>query len=358
MSEYLRSIVHEFEELALDNGPDSIVKLKQKLEVRDSGTYEKHILPYLACNALIYKGVSGVQALAEVLPVVTGHIYPMAILSSLLRASEGHHAKGPFEFDEASTILHRPIENSVRYAAKSAFLWFIDNCRTDSESFDKLISLLYHEQTRSIQEREKKGRFHEVVFKVFTDSMFRVSERHIEQLDHLIRSNAREEEYQKFLADNPVFLNPLASHLVSKHKLGDDFITDYVLETLTGDYVAVEIEKPSDPIFTQSNDFSHQFTHAFGQVIDFIEWIEQNVSYAQKKLPGIVSPSGLLVIGTRNSLSKQQEAKLRRFNKNSNTVEVLTFDDLLSRAKTLHKNIRNRAEFSWGCGQMLDSPVQ
>lgn len=346
MSEYLQNMVREFEQLAEDRTPGSVEKLKQFLSVRDDGTYEKHIIPYLACHALIYKGIPGVEAMAEVLPKAPGHIYPMAILSSLLQASEGHHAKALFETVETSPILHKVIDDDVRVAARVEFLSFLDDCRTDPESFDRLIGLLYDEQMRSSSEKQSNSRFHEVVFKILTDSTLRVSERHIEQLDRLIRSGAREEEYQKFFTEYPVFLNPLASQLLSKHKLGDDFITDYILETLTGEYIAVEIEKPSDPIFTQSNDFSHQFTHAFGQVIDFIEWVEQNIAYAQNKLPGIVSPKGVLVIGTRASLSKIQEAKLRRFNKNSNAVEVLTFDDLLSRAKTLQDNIRHRVGFS------------
>jgi len=346
MSEYLRNIVHEFEQLALNSGPGTVAKLKQYLKELDGGTNEKHIIPYLACNALIYKGVDGVKAMTDVLPEAPGHVYPMAILTSLLQASEGYHAKDFFESAESNSILYNPINDDVRVAARSAFLSFLDDCRTSPESFDRLINLLYHEQARSSYERDANSRFHEVAFKILTESTLRISERHIDKLDRLIRAGGREEEYQKFFTENPIFLNPLASQLISKHKLGDDFITDYVLETLTGEYVAVEIEKPSDPIFTQSNDFSYQFTHAFGQVLDFIEWIEQNVAYAQKKLPRIASPRGILVIGTRASLSELQEGKLRRFNKNSNAVEVVTFDDLLSRAKTLQENIRYRAGFS------------
>lgn len=134
---------------------------------------------------------------------------------------------------------------------------------------------------------------------------------------------------------NPAFLNPLASQLISKHKLGCEFITDYVLETLTGEFIVVEIEKPQDKIFTQANDFSSQFIHAFGQVIDFIEWIEQNISYAQKKLPGISAPKGILVMGMRSTLAVAQADKLRRFNRNSSNIQVLTYDDLLTNTRAL-----------------------
>lgn len=346
MTQYMQELAAEYEALANDGSPDSIIRLRKVLEVRDGDTFSKHIIPYLACRALIFKGVIGIDAMAEVLPVAPGFIYPIAILSSLWRASEGEHASAAFESLPAGSILNTTIPDEVRHAAKERFVAFLDDCRTDPESFDRLIGLLHHEQMRSSFERESNERFHHTVFKILSDSTLRISDRHTEQLERLLKSEAREEEYQKFLTDYPVFLSPLASQLISKKRLGDDFITDYVLETLTGEYVAVEIEKPSDPLFTQANDFSHQFTHAFGQVIDFIEWIEQNISYAQKKLPGIAAPRGLLIIGMRSSLTAAQADKLRRFNKNSSAIEVLTFDDLLSNARSLQKNIRHRVGFT------------
>lgn len=317
-------------------------ELKQVLEVRDGGTHEKHLIPYLACRALIYKGVAGIEALAEILPRAPGHIYPMAILSSLWRASEGEFASSAFGIEAEIEIFNEPIDDGVRRIAKEKFVAFLDECRTDSESFYQLISLFYHEGIRSAIDPGSYDRFHQAVFKVFSDSILTISDRLLDQFADLLQSEVREEEYHKFLATNPVFLNPLASQLISKHKLGDDFITDYVLETLAGDYIAVEIEKPSDPIFTRSNDFSCEFTHAFGQAIDFIEWIEQNIAYAQKKLPGIAAPRGLVVIGRRSVLTQSQSDKLRRFNKNSSAVEVATFEDLLLKARSLQKNIRHR----------------
>ena len=341
MTTYVEKIAQDFARLAEDSSAESIQKLKAALEVRDSGTYEKHLIPYLACRALISKGVVGVDALAELLPRAPGHIYPMAILASLWRASEGEFAASAFRVENTVEVFNRPLSDDVKRAAREKFVAFLDNCRTDGESLDRLINLLHHEQLRSFDE-EPGRRFHEAVFKVISDTALRISDRVIDEFQVMLSSGKREEEFQRFLTDHPIFLNPMASRLISKHKLGDDFITDYVLETLTGDYIAVEIEKPSDPIFTRSNDFSYQLVHAFGQTVDFIEWIEQNIAYAQKKLPGITSPRGLVVIGRRTSLTSAQSDKLRRFNRNSTAIEIVTFDDLLFRGRTLQKNIRHR----------------
>ncbi|WP_050926530.1 Shedu anti-phage system protein SduA domain-containing protein [Vibrio harveyi] len=345
MSEYIQSMIDEFEQLALDKSNDSIVKLKGLLLNRDSGTYEKHIVPYLACRALIYKGSIGINIIREALPDAPGHIYPLAILSSLFYAQEGTHAPHMFETKEHSLVLNSDISEASRAEIKKVFLGFLDDCRSDPESFHRLISLLYFGQIASAREETENRKFHQVLFNLISDSTLRVSDRNLDELDNLINSGVREEEFQKFFTNNPIFLNPLASKLISKQKLGDEFITDYVLETLTGEYVAIEIEKPTDPIFTKSDNFSYQFTHAFGQVLDFIDWIEQNIAYAQRKLPGICAPKGLLVIGNRSSLTSKQAEKLRRFNSNSKSIEVVTFDDLLFKARTLQSNIQHRIGF-------------
>lgn len=101
----------------------------------------------------------------------------------------------------------------------------------------------------------------------------------------------------------------------------------------------VEIEKPHDRIFTQAYDFTAEFTHAFGQVLDFQHWVDDNVAYAQKHMPLITAPRGLLVIGMRSDLDSRGEAKLRRFADNSARIDIATFDDLLSGGRNLYRNL-------------------
>lgn len=151
-----------------------------------------------------------------------------------------------------------------------------------------------------------------------------------------------EEEYQKFLSLNPVFLEPLADLVLSKQKLGVEFITDFVIRTLNDKYLLVEIEKPQDPIFTQAGDFTANFTHAVGQVLDFQRWVDANGAYAQKLMPLISSPRGLVVIGRSVDMSRERADKLHRFNINSSTIVVLTYDDVLHQSERLLKNILRR----------------
>jgi len=163
--------------------------------------------------------------------------------------------------------------------------------------------------------------------------------RQIKEFERLVESELREEDYQRFLADHLVFIDPLASEVIPKQKLGLEKTTDYAVRRSDNEWILVEIEKPQNRIFTKDDNFTAEFTHAFGQVIEFLEWVDTNAAYARTLMPAISSPKGILIIGRRKALSRKQEAKLKRYRINSQSVEVLTYDDVIQRAKNLHNSI-------------------
>jgi hypothetical protein len=109
-----------------------------------------------------------------------------------------------------------------------------------------------------------------------------------------------------------------------------------------GGWTLVEIERPHDKIFTTNDDFAARFTHAFGQVLDFQQWVDQHVAYARELMPAITVPRGLLVIGMRQALSPRQTTKLRQFSQSSRRIEIVTYDDLLARGRQLYTSLWHR----------------
>jgi hypothetical protein len=112
-----------------------------------------------------------------------------------------------------------------------------------------------------------------------------------------------------------------------------EYATDFALRRHDGGWTLVEIERPQDDLFTRGDDFAARFTHAFGQVLDFQQWVDQNVAYARELMPGIAAPRGLLVIGTRQGLGDRQTKKLKQFADNSRRIEIVTYDQLLARGQ-------------------------
>lgn len=338
-------MLRKFEELAASADPKSIEELKAFLLVRDSNTFDKHVIPRLVCRALLSKGAVGARALGETVEDAPGSIYPASIIESLWYASLGELAPGfmMWPIPEGSILTVPPSADTAR-EAQYVFHDLVLQSHVKEELFNSLMQFLYQQNLAvNFEGNKTSGTFRSAVFDVFTESSIKISRRLIEDFEALVNQELREEEYQQFLAAHPVLIDPLAGDVIPKQKLGLEKITDYVVRRLDNEYILVEIEKPQNRIFTESGDFTAEFTHAFGQVIDFQEWVDTHAEYARHLMPSLSSPRGLLIIGRRVGFSKEQEAKLKRFCINSKSVEILTYDDVIQRARNLYENIFNRS---------------
>jgi hypothetical protein len=145
----------------------------------------------------------------------------------------------------------------------------------------------------------------------------------------LIADAHPEETYQQFLTAHPALIDPLAATVLPKLRLGTEYATDFAVRRHDDRWLLVEIEKPCDPIFTRQSNFRVAFTHAYGQVLDFQRWVDDDVAYARNTMPKVVVPRGLLIIGRRTDMSDHQQKKLAQLVSNSARIDVVTFDDLL-----------------------------
>jgi hypothetical protein len=140
-----------------------------------------------------------------------------------------------------------------------------------------------------------------------------VSKSVLSDFDHLITIESSEAAYHQYFASHPVLIDPLAAVIISKQQLGLEHVTDFAVRRHDGDYILVEIEKPQDRLFTTSNDYSAAFAHAFGQVVDFEQWVRDHGDYARHLMPGISSPRGMLIIGRSHEFSVEMNESFVAF---------------------------------------------
>jgi len=161
----------------------------------------------------------------------------------------------------------------------------------------------------------------------------------IKQLSKLLSIETRNEnKLQKCLTDNPILFGLDYSKIIPKHRLGAEYEMDYALERVSGLVDLVEIKASNLPIFNNKGDPTKYLIHAEQQVLNWLEWLEKNYSYAQENLPGLMRPKGYVVIGRSSSLSENECRKLMLRNRIfSGSLEVLTYDDLLDRAQNMEK---------------------
>ncbi|OUL21821.1 hypothetical protein BV375_28540 [Nostoc sp. 106C] len=164
-------------------------------------------------------------------------------------------------------------------------------------------------------------------------------ERAIKQLEFLLNKKERNEyELQSYLTQNPILLGLEYRNVIPKYKLGAEYEMDYALQRSSGLVDVMEIEASSLPLFNKNGDPSHYLIHAEQQVLDWLAWIERNHPYARESLPGITKPLGFVVIGRSSDLSDKGRNRLnQRNNLFRGNLQVLTYDDVLEKARTTYK---------------------
>lgn len=106
----------------------------------------------------------------------------------------------------------------------------------------------------------------------------------------------------------------------------------------------VEIERPRDALYTKDGDPADRHKHGQQQIMDWIEWLDENKDYARKNIPAlskVKEPEYRLVVGLRSNTSEKHQRALRRKNVELHRIETMTFDDMLDRAKQYLDNLRN-----------------
>ena len=302
-------------------------------------TYEKHEVPKIIAAALASAGPAGIERLADTLRRAPGHIYPLAILEVLWAAASGR----PVMASGLNIVYpERTLPAGTADAAATVVDDLIVEAQEDADLYHLLLSLQELEYMGSRAVEESRLTFSTYVMSVIRESSIVLTQRLINTFESLIDQAAPESTYQAFLEEYPVFVDALAAEVHNRARLGVELVTDFVLRRHDARYVVVEIEKPQDPIFTKAGDFSAQFNHAVRQVLDFQGWITSNIAYAQRFFPLIENPGGVVIIGRRAELLPEAQDRLRRWSENSRHLEILTFDDLATRARALLASLRNR----------------
>ena len=164
----------------------------------------------------------------------------------------------------------------------------------------------------------------------------------INQFEDLLDDATKEEEVQQFLKEYP-FLIRQSMYVYPKQKLGEDFVTDFILVNMLDQgpkYTLVEIERPSMRILTEGNEFTAEFKHAEKQILDWIIWLEQNQDYIQRRLERFESPSYLIIGGRSKDMTEEEKRYIRAWNRSQKNTEFLSYDDLLVQARELLASLR------------------
>lgn len=151
----------------------------------------------------------------------------------------------------------------------------------------------------------------------------------------------KEEILQKYLTDHPELLCPASTAIWPKLAIGAH-VTDFVFKEVLGDYLLVELEKSTDPLFLKNGDRSKELKHAQDQISEWKRYIADNLSTVRTELnlTDISSnPRSLIVIGRLKYLNATNRRILQTIENDSPKNRIITYDDLYENTKAIIENL-------------------
>lgn len=150
-----------------------------------------------------------------------------------------------------------------------------------------------------------------------------------------------EEPVHQFLREHPELISPTRVKCWSKLAFGAKK-SDFVFLEPGNDYEIVELEAPFRELFRKDGHPRSELNDAINQLRDWVRYIEDNKSTVERELGlrGIsASPRRLVIIGRSASLTEENRRILTTLQNDQPKLRVLTYDDLLTNARSTLENI-------------------
>ena len=115
-------------------------------------------------------------------------------------------------------------------------------------------------------------------------------------------------------------------------------VPDFILRYSTGSFKLVELERPNKKVATQLGQPRTEFTQAAFQIGEYRDFISKHYNIIKDEFPGICTGTGAMIILSRNTENsfggKQNIREYKELLRSCYPdIEVLTYDDLLDRAR-------------------------
>ncbi len=164
-------------------------------------------------------------------------------------------------------------------------------------------------------------------------------ENDLKEFEKLVSLAKLEGQLQKFLTKHTWLLgleyeNSIPQKIAPKNRY------DFYVEKYDGFADIIEIKKSNDELFDKNGKITAKFGKAIQQLIDYID---KALHYGDSKTLSkemdfnFEKPKGILIIGRQG----KDPAKLKNLNFYFHNIEILTYDDVLSRANNIIKQLQN-----------------
>ncbi len=172
----------------------------------------------------------------------------------------------------------------------------------------------------------------------------KMKEQAILDLEKIINGKFKNEVFiQKFLKKNLWLFGSEYCTFVKEEKINSKNILDGIPKNLEDFIDIIEVKLPTAELFhydTNHKNYysSSELTKAIAQTQNYIFELEKmtsNNSYQDDNDCVIARPRGIILIGTKNELSDEEKKYLRILNSSYHNIHILTYQQLLLRARNM-----------------------
>ncbi len=153
------------------------------------------------------------------------------------------------------------------------------------------------------------------------------------KFEHLLDAEPDEELVQQFMTDNPILFHRFSpDRIFSKAPVLTKHQTDFAVHSTSGELILIEIEKPGKKVLKKDGGRTANFTHALGQVDDWLYLVDEHRLAALEMMgldhTTVAAIRGVVVMGRDQANRADHLRKLKSADFGRTTF--LTFDDILS----------------------------
>jgi len=225
------------------------------------------------------------------------------------------------------------------------------------KSEDKIKGLL--ESLSDLEIENLHGAFHHKLIKAEIENLEKLIELEIE--GDITSKIDGYTELLKYKAGQPekIFQNWIESNLwvfgvdyIKKHdprKIAFGSEADLLMESVDGYLDLIELKRPNHELFKFDDSHKCFSPHAnlsqvLGQSLFYLQKIQDYKLIIEKEYDAkVIMPRVKVIIGRNNDFVDEQKDSLRMLNSNLNSIQIITYDDLVSFGKLLLASFENRA---------------
>lgn len=163
----------------------------------------------------------------------------------------------------------------------------------------------------------------------------------LSQLEQLMLNTVNEEQFQNWIETNTWVFGTEYIKRFDTRKIGIHSQADFIVESLDGFTDLVELKKSDFKLFekdTSRNCYypSKDLSQVIGQAIHYIKVMEDHRAILKEGDDlEVLKPRVKVVIGRSSTLVYDEKKALRLLNATLHGIEIITYDEILSRAKKI-----------------------